>query len=127
MAKLLKALAKNIRAYRGTRTQADFARFLGVKVSLLRRMEQGKNLPRPTQVEEIARILKIEETDLFYPGEPPKPLPAPEHDIMECHRRIGERLEAAERPMTQAEAEHAALEKFVKAHRAEGSPKKPKR
>lgn len=76
MPKVPETFSKNLRRYRELRglTQAELALKSGVHRNSIALYEKGSQFPTLEKVAPIAAALGVEETDLFYPGEPPKPV-----------------------------------------------------
>lgn len=65
MTNLPRAIARNIKALRGARTQEAFARRLGISQATLSQVERaGQNITIST-LNKIVRALKIDPCDLF--------------------------------------------------------------
>lgn len=77
MANALETLAKNLKLHRGAYTQEDFAKKLGMNIGVIRRIETCQGFPNKKNLEKLAKALGVEETDLFNPGDPPKPVKVP--------------------------------------------------
>jgi transcriptional regulator with XRE-family HTH domain len=68
MAKASESLANNLKRLRkekGYKSQADFAEFSGVTTQVIKDAEAGYGIPRPDNLEKIAKALEVEETELF--------------------------------------------------------------
>ena len=116
----LKTLAKNVTRLREGRglSRKDLADRLGVTESFVWRVENEKSWLNQKHVQTLARVFDIEETDLFYPGEPPK---AKDHQPEECAKLAYEAAlrgiralgtdKGAEPPTDRAAAIRALLEK----------------
>ncbi len=58
-------LAKNIRTFRGDRTQVAFARKLGISQATLARLESGAQNTTIKTLQQITKALKCNVEDLF--------------------------------------------------------------
>lgn len=74
MAKISETLAKNLKRLRGDLSREELAEKSGVNYSVIRRAELLEGMPREDALERLAGFFGVEPTDLFYPGEPPKPV-----------------------------------------------------
>jgi transcriptional regulator with XRE-family HTH domain len=75
MAKVQATFAANLKRYRQAAglSQEELADAAELSVGVVTRAEQGRGVPNQNGIAKLAEVLRIEETDLFYPGEPPKP------------------------------------------------------
>jgi SOS-response transcriptional repressor LexA len=97
------AVAKQLRKVRGSLTQAEFARLLGIKQQQYSRYESGRRIPPDEVLLKAARYAKIDVQEIVAPegagllGERLRPLAAEVHIVSpEEVRRHLERLERVE-------------------------------